>query len=94
MHFVTERADAKIRQCGKCGLHRSHKIFEFKVWKTLGVDLADAIMFLESGEDIVVDGIGAAIYPYVDGQCWPNIQHLPHRRSTGADKLEIQATWC
>jgi hypothetical protein len=58
------------------------------------MDLADAVMFLKSGRDIVVDDTGHARYPYVDRQCWPNIQHLPHRRFTGAYKLEVQATWC
>src|SRR6266581_9162330 len=58
------------------------------------VDLTDAIMFLESGKGIVVDFVDIATHRYDDRQCWPDIQHLSRRRSTCAEKLEVQAAWC
>ena len=57
-------------------------------------DLADAIVFLESSKNIVIDFVGDAIDLDGDGQCWPDVKHLAHRRSARADKSQIQMTWC
>jgi hypothetical protein len=82
-----------IRQCGKCGPHRSCQFFDFTSRSIPDKDFKNAIMFLESGKDIVIDFVRLAIHSHGDGQCRPDVEHLARRRCTFADNSQVQATW-
>jgi len=56
----------------------------------LDIDFTDAILVLESGEYLILDLIVKPIHPNEDRQCWPDPQHLLHRRSICADKTQVQ----
>jgi len=53
------------------------------------MNFTDAIILLEGGNKIIVD----LKHLYNDGQCWPDIQHLPHWLCTCVCKSQVEATW-
>jgi hypothetical protein len=56
------------------------------------INFTDSVIVPEHGNNIILGQRVRLIRAQVDGQCWPDIQHL-HARSSCAEKSQAQATW-